>query len=147
MDYIAMNSRYINLCLNFLQFPYYRFLEGTECAKILLAAVAVKRTVTSLSWRPASHMGRFWKGDNMWVCVHHFKVLAPSFESQEIEFSLVNTRFRENSIIFSRNVNLWNQDYYLQVKWNIHGIWSLQLPTWEPNSSTSQDYLAVWRHF
>ena len=64
----ATNSQCINLCPNFFLFPYYRFLEGTEYIKILLAIAAVKRTMTSLSWRPASHKGRLRKSDHMWVC-------------------------------------------------------------------------------
>lgn len=136
MDYIAMNSQCINLCPNFFLFPCYRFLEGTEYIKILLAIVAVKRTMTSLSWRPASHIGRLWKSDHMWVCFTISMFRSSVLKVKKLNFfSWIQGSERMISTS-SRNASWWNQDYYLHVKWNIQGIWWVQLSAEESNYFT-----------
>ena len=132
-----MNSQCINLCPNFFLFLYYIYLEGTEYIKILLSLVAVKRTMTSLSWRPASHIGRLWKNDRMWMCF-----TISMFRSSVLKVKKLNfyywVRGSERTIsTSSRNASWWNQDYYLHVKWKFQGIWWIQFIKFEESNSST----------
>ena len=110
--------------------------KWTEYIKILLAIVAVKRTMTSLSWRPASHIGRLWKSDHMWVCFTISMFRSSVLKVKKLNFySWIQGSERMISTS-SRNASWWNQDYYLHVKWNIQGIWWVQLSAEESNSFT-----------